>query len=211
MTVTAPRRPSRARLLKALFEEARRRARRRRLAYATAAAAALACGSAAFVVLDGGRSDDGSDRAPDRPVVAPGLALARTPYLGVSCPRANDIGCDRVGLAVWLRRPAARLTATVAGRRIAMRLPCGAGRQLEPCARYCRDRAIRQDQPCGTYFEGFLRPAGLTRGPLQVRPDRASRWTGARAPSGRVRLLAGYRDGGQAQTELRVPLRPGWG
>jgi hypothetical protein len=37
--------------------------------------------------------------------------FSQPPYVGVACPTANSIACDRVGLAIWLRRPAARVNA----------------------------------------------------------------------------------------------------
>ena len=42
--------------------------------------------------------------------------LARSPALGVSCPRQN--ACGRVGVAVWVTRRARSVTVAVLGRRI---------------------------------------------------------------------------------------------
>ena len=102
-------------------------------------AAQLACGG-------GDRPDREPARGDDRVVQAvPTLAvpLARLPYMGVSCNgRPNWIGCDRVGLYVYLDRHVAGLSASIEGREVPMR-PARGG----PDARH--------------NWEGFLRPAGL--------------------------------------------------
>jgi hypothetical protein len=66
--------------------------------------------------------------------------------MGVSCPVANSIACDRVGLAVSVKRPAELVTATVAGARLTMN--------------YRGDFLYRGDSP-RTEFDGFLQPAGI--------------------------------------------------
>jgi len=138
------------------------------------------------------------------------LALKREPYIGVSCRRPNSIACDRVGLAIWLHRPAARVTATINGRTVALGLPCGSAKYHETCSSYCRE--VGHDQPCGTYFEGSLRPAGLLDGPLKVKPDRGRyHWIGEHETVGVVRVTAAYRNGKTATITKRVPVRPGWG
>jgi hypothetical protein len=170
-----------------VIDAARRRQRRRRFG---AAALILAAGAGALVVA---RSGDGGAPA-RRPVapravaVAPGTVVART-YMGVSCRRANWIGCDRVGLAVWLKRPARTVTGTIAGR--PLRLPRASwGRRL---------------------FIGYLQPAGI-RERLHVVPDHPhDRWWGTQAPSPVVTLRMVYRDGRAVTTRLRVPLMAGWG
>lgn len=129
------------------------------------------------------------------------LRLAQQPYAGVRCPEANSIACDRIGLAVWLVRPAAGLTATVAGKPIRLAVPSiSRTGQGFYCARRC-------------YYEGALHPAGLLRpGPLQIRPD-AGRyyWAGRHPRSLVVRLVAHYRDGSSAATTVRIWLHAGWG
>src|SRR5687767_14960706 len=80
----------------------------------TASGPPIACGSAEDAQR--GRGGDG--------VQAPELAvpLARAPYMGVSCDgRPNWIGCDRVGLYVYLTHEVARLTASIEGRGVPMR------------------------------------------------------------------------------------------
>lgn len=183
--------------------------------YAAAAAGTLLLAAGGFLVVHHGPGNSADPvRAPSSPVTHTGrLALERKPYIGVSCKRPNDFACDRVGLAVWLRPPAAaQLVATISGRRVALQLPCARSTNGRPCATFCREPEVRRSQPCGTYFEGFLRPAGLMEGPLKVKPDRGhARWIGTNAPVAIVRLVAHYRDGRTAQTKLRVSLSPGWG
>jgi hypothetical protein len=149
----------------------------------------------------GGRAErpGGEGAAPAR------LLLARAPAIGVSCKVANDISCDRVGVAVWLRRPTKRLAASIDGRPVRLRVPCGKTVSGDSCASYCR-RAER-DQPCGTLFEGFLMPAGLMNGPLKVRTDLGTRWLGDDPPSATMRLRTA--EGGS--TEVEVPVWAGWG
>src|SRR2546429_277960 len=60
---------------------------------------ASACGS-----QPGQRPTAHRRAAPDAAEAPAKRLLARSPYLGVACPTANSIACDRVGLAVWLRR-----------------------------------------------------------------------------------------------------------
>jgi hypothetical protein len=133
---------------------------------------------------------------------AASLRLAQQPYAGVRCPGPNSIACDRVGLAVWLVKPAVRLTATVAGKPIRMAIPARV--RHEPGGYYCAHSC---------YFEGALRPAGLLQpGPLQIHPDAGKYfWAGRHPRALRIRLVAFYRNGTAASTTVRVLLHPGWG
>jgi hypothetical protein len=114
--------------------------------------------------------------------------------MGVSCDgRSNWIGCDRVGLYVYLTEDVARLTASIEGRRVSMR-PARGGEDA------------RHD------WEGLLKPAGLIDGPLRVRPDRGRyHWFGRRPVYGRVRLNVVDDDGRSATTRLRLRLAAGYG
>jgi hypothetical protein len=117
---------------------------------------------------------------------APAPKLARQPQIGVSCPRANSIRCDRVGLAIWLKHDPAHLSASIEGRPLKMRL---------------------LPNPQESHWEGFLQPAGLIDGALKVRPDRGRYyWTGKHPVYARVKISSG----GRART-LRVPVFAGWG
>ena len=118
----------------------------------------------------------------------------RGPYMGVSCKVPNSIACDRVGLAVWLPRRAKAVTAWFNGRR---RLELQTGRYVGGH---------------GTVWEGFLRPAGLSRGEwgrLDLRPG--GRWIGEGPAGAIVRLTARYADGTSVSRRMLVPLMPGWG
>ena len=141
---------------------------RRVLLIGLALAAAVLVGA---LVLAGGGDDDPPVRAAPRE-----LRLARAPYLGVSCRQPNSIVCDRVRLAVWLRAPVRRLSATIDGRSFRLRPP---------------------PQRDG-YWEGPLRPAALlTPGSaLHVIPDRGpDHWVGRHPVRTRVRLSAVEADG----------------
>lgn len=119
--------------------------------------------------------------------------LLRAPYLGVSCRRANSIACDRVGLAVWLRKPATAVAARVDGRPL-------------------RLRRGRRGPGGATYWQGFLQPAGLLNGPLAVTPDRGRfHWEGSHPKDAWVKLTVERPDGSQRSGSLTIPLRAGWG
>jgi hypothetical protein len=142
--------------------------------------------------LAGCGGDEARPRADSGPVTR--LELERAPYIGVSCPEPNSIRCDTVGLAVWLRKPARRLEATIEGRALAMRSP---GDLVGPR---------------GRGWEGYLKPAGLIDGPLTVRPEEGRwYWTGRSPVHAVVRLTAHYRGGRKARTRVRVFVSPGWG
>jgi len=118
--------------------------------------------------------------------------LRRTPYLGVACPQAHSIACDRVGLAVWLKRSAASVAAKINGQSL-------------------RLRAGRLDGRRPTYT-GYLQPAGLLHGPLEVTPDRSPYfWQGSHPKDARVLLQIRRSDGSMDTASLTVPLRAGWG
>ena len=131
----------------------------------------------------------GGDESPK-----PSLPLARTPYMGVTCDgRPNWIGCDRVGLYVWLRRHVPDLKASIAGRTVPMRRAQGG-----PDAR--------------NNWEGFLRPAGLIDGPLKVKPDRGRLyWFGRTPVSAPVRITVFDGNGRSATRTLRIRLAAGYG
>ncbi len=120
--------------------------------------------------------------------------VEREPYLGVACRTPNSIACDRVGLALWLATPAARVTATIGGRTFAL------------------DDETWSD-PRGDLHIGYLRRAGLSgTGPLGVTPDEPpERLVRADAARPLVHLRITRRDGRTETTRVRVGLHPGWG
>lgn len=114
-------------------------------------------------------------------------------YMGVACSKPNSIACDRVGLAVWLPRPATRLTASIAGRPLTMRMAGLAFRR-------------------GIEWDGYLQPAGMKDGALRVQPDRGTDyWIGSHGLAAYVELTAHYRDGSSATATELVDLGAGWG
>lgn len=118
--------------------------------------------------------------------------LSREPDVGVACPRANSIACDRVGLALWLAVPARRVTATIDGRAL----------RLHPT------RWRNKQAP----WIGYLQPAGLLDGELRVTPDRGrDHWEGRHPKHARVVVRITRPDGTRAVTRLTVALRAGWG
>jgi hypothetical protein len=118
--------------------------------------------------------------------------LSRAPEVGVACPRANSIACDRVGLAVWLKRPADRVTATIDGRPLRLHAGRPDGREA--------------------WYQGFLQPAGLLDGALKVTPDRGRlHWQGRHPKDARLRIVIRRASGATDRASLTVPLRAGWG
>ena len=184
----------------ALFEEARRRARRRRprAAFGGLALVLIAVGVALVVVTAHDGSVPTRPGAPAPVAVRPERVLERAPYLGVACPRTSSIACDRVGLAIFTRRAAAGVRATIAGRSFNL--------TDDP-------RQVGPHQPGQPYmFVGFLHHAGLRDGPLAVRVENdRSRWTGKHPVDATLRLLITLADRSQVTTTIRVPLEPGWG
>jgi hypothetical protein len=51
--------------------------------------------------------------------------LHGSPFLGLACKRATGNGCRRLGLAVWLARPATSVTAVVDGVTVPLRTHAG--------------------------------------------------------------------------------------
>jgi hypothetical protein len=135
-----------------------------------------------------GRLDRGACRRP----LPRRLQLRKPSYLGVRCPVANSLTCDRAGLAVWLRRPVRRLEATIDGRRFALRPP----------------------QQRDGFWEGVMRNAGFLRpgAALHVVPaGKRGHWEGLGAPRVVVRLTATAPDGATERADVVVDLRAGYG
>jgi hypothetical protein len=156
--------------------------------------------TAAFAAGCGG--DEGEQGAGDPGANQPARApaedlLRRDPYMGMSCRTPNSFACDRVGLAVWLREPAARVDAAIAGRELELDDPEWSGT--------AEDGERRM-------FAGFLQPAGLIDGPLRVTADAGpDRWIGREPVSTIVDLWIVRNDGATTTTTLEVGLSPGWG
>jgi hypothetical protein len=143
------------------------------------------------------------DPGPVRPGPTPAfgqqarLLQPRPPYVGVACPRANDFRCDRVGITVWLRRPALRVEAKVWGRRVVLNDAAWSG-------------PVRNGRR--TKFAGFLQPAGLLSGPHRLpRKNGATRWIGDPPMTVPVIINVFTAPNAAASASMRVRLSPGWG
>jgi hypothetical protein len=180
-----------------VIEEARRRQRRRRVFLAGTIFAAIAAGLA--VDLGGSDRSPGPGRSAPRAAATPsGLrspreVFSRPPYLGVACGMPNLVVCDRVGLAVWLRRPAVAVRATIAGRPVKLDDPGWSGPIHDGRRRL---------------FAGFLQPAGVAG---QVTPNAAGLWFGTGAPSPTIRVWIGHGHGRVVSTQTTAQLSAGWG
>lgn len=127
---------------------------------------------------------------------SPSVVFSQPPYMGVRCSVPNSIACDQVGLAIWLKRPAYSVTASIDGRAFAMN-------------RF-GDQLISQRRP-RTEFDGYLRPAGIVSS-MHVHPvPGTSTWLGDPTPLASVWLLINYGHSGYVTTHLDVPLMAGWG
>jgi len=126
----------------------------------------------------------------------------------VACPQPNAIACDRVGLAIWLKRPAISVTATIAGQPLKLDW-------------FGEEPRFASNKP-RTAFDGYLQPAGLTTR-LHVKPTEGPsldpvcgcrigpEWYGGNAPEPIVRLEIQYPNHSRVFTQLHVGLAAGWG
>jgi hypothetical protein len=114
------------------------------------------------------------------------LGLAQPPSLGIACPNQPNITpCGRAGIAIWLKRPAQHVKASVGGKTI--RLHAGGFGGTGP-----------------TYWEGYVHSSPTT---LQL----PAQWYGTK-PTRRIKLTLVVRySSGAATGATLVQLRPGWG
>jgi hypothetical protein len=168
--------------------------RRGPLLFATAFVFVLAAVVAAFRPWQSSLRDDGPSLSPAA-TETPVVTLAQDPGMGVSCPIGNDIGCDRVKIAIWLTEPVRHVAASIGDLSFEM----GA-------------RALA-DEPLGTFWEGILQPAGLLDGPLRLDPETVTegRWLGENAPIADVRIEIFVNDENRNVENVAVELRPGYG
>src|SRR4051794_38499099 len=167
--------------------------------FAVTVAVAAAIGYGASRSGQHGSSISGRLAAP--PARPSSLAIRGTPRLGISCPTPDDISCDEVGLIVQLKRPADRLAVAINGQPVAMQ---------RPLHRVCAPGAWA-NAPCGAFFQGYLRSAGLLHGRLAVQPDDGPhRWIGRTPVYAQVDMRAFYRDGSTAVATRRMRLSPGF-
>jgi hypothetical protein len=113
------------------------------------------------------------------------------PYLGVACHVANSIACDRVGVAVGFRPPAALVMAEIDGRLVTLNPP--------------------RDFP-DDLWQGYLYQAGLRHGPLAIGiAPGATRWSGTPEVQPYVTVTVFFEDGTVASRTSRGLLHPGFG
>ena len=111
--------------------------------------------------------------------------------MGVACHAG---ACDSVGLAVWLRRPAVSVSATIAGHPFGLTT--------------WQARTFTPSTP-RKMFVGYLTPLRLITHMRLVGPPSA--WPTTNSPSPLVSLHIIYRGGRVVTTRLRIPVQPGWG
>jgi len=123
--------------------------------------------------------------------VAAGAVFSQAPDMGVACHAG---ACDSVGLAVWLRRPAVSVSATIAGHPFG--LTTWQARPFTPST----PRKM---------FVGYLTPLRLITHIRLMGPP--SNWPTTNSPSPLVSLHIIYSGGRVVTTQLRIPVQPGWG
>ena len=172
-----------------VIDDARGRQRRRLSIVAVLAI----CAGIAVGLIVARTGNPSAARAPTFPApnrVAAAAVFSQAPDMGVAC---HSGACDSVGLAVWLRRPAVSVSATIAGH------PFGLTTwQARPFA----------PQTPRKMFVGYLTPLRLITSMQRVGPP--TDWTG-NWPQPLVSLRITYRSGRIVMTRLRVPVQPGWG
>jgi hypothetical protein len=118
-------------------------------------------------------------------IAAVSLGLSQQPMIGVACSGPNVTACGRIGIAVWLKRPATTVDAALAG--VKVRLHAGGFGGQAP-----------------TYWEGY---AHVSRARLRL----PVQWYGTR-PVRVMRLHLAIRYAALLATgSVRLRLRPGWG
>lgn len=148
-------------------------------------AALTACAAAVVAAVAAGGGPATRTPAP-RPAQ---LRSASLPYLGIRCHIANWAGCERIGVAVGLARPAVHVTVQVDGHLVTLSPPSDPGSHL---------------------WQGVLSGAGPRHGPLSVHA-RHGYWYGEPPVSAHVRVTAQFADGTTATRAGVEYLHPGYG
>ncbi len=125
--------------------------------------------------------------------VRPSAILARSPYMGVAVCHPSSASCYRIGLAVWLKRPARSVAAT----------SIGTGSSL---SRGDRSGIVMVGHVRRREFIGFSKPAGLVPHAYLRTPDVI-----VGTPVAVVRLTIRTGHGKTFVTRVRVPVQAGWG
>jgi hypothetical protein len=174
-----------------VLDDARGRQRRRLSIVAVLAI----CAGIAFGLIVSRSGNPWTTRTPSLRVpsrVAPAAVFSQAPDMGVACHSGS---CNSVGLAVWLRRPAVSVSATIAGH--PFDLTTGQARPFAP-------------QTPRKMFVGYLTPLQLVTG-MRLVNGPPSTWPTANSPHPLLSLRITYRGGRVVMTRLRVPVQPGWG
>lgn len=190
-----------------VIDDARRHRRRRRRLIGVTIAATLAAGIVALQVATRPQRQHVPATAHSSvPTVVPSTVLSRQPWLGSSCPGPHSVAalkrtpevplCDRVGLAIELRKPAVTATATINGQTFSL------------------DNHAESSPPLnGTgkrlALAGFLQNARFLHGPFKTITFR----NGIRQhfTVENVHLVIDYGAGHKIQTSLQLLGYGGWG
>ena len=127
-------------------------------------------------------------------IEAPRLVFRENPYMGISCDWPNTVACDRVGLIVRLRRPAA-VTATIDGLALSLNDPTWSG-------------AFPTGRPTIFIYAGFLQPADMTTR-MHVPPS-SKLFIKSPPPPASVWFRLDFGNGNVVLTHEDVQLEPGW-
>ncbi len=177
-----------------VINRARARRRRRVAAWGISTVAALTAASIGAAVLAGGGGGARSER------VSPDVLLSQPPDMGITCGTPH---CDRIGLSVWLRRPARSVCAVVDGQHIALSPRLAAAFLPGPAAR-------------ATMFSGYARIPALFKhlhlwsgpGPVSWYEQSTSVWP---APLVAITISPKARSNVTYTTALNIPLAAGYG
>ena len=164
-----------------LIAAARERQQRRRLVIAIALVVACAAAYGGYRAVAG--SGSGATNSGVLPLSS--VLATQEPMIGIACPVGNRTTCGRVGIAVWLIRPASSVTATISGTNV--RLHAGGFGGQGP-----------------TYWEGYTHLASSTL-------NLPAYWEGSK-PTRYLPVHLTINSGtGKAMGSLKLFLRPGWG
>lgn len=126
------------------------------------------------------------------------LGVSYGPYLGISCPGANSVHCDGIGLDLVLGKKAVGVSASIGNRTFPLKTP-----------------GLHDVRARGRDWIGYLGHAGLARkdSPLYIGKNaRGEDWAGDPPVYVPVRVAATYADGHRAVRVFpHVVLRPGFG
>jgi len=178
-----------------VIDEARARQWRRRI-LGTVIVAAAGIAAVLLALVGPGGSGPVAQSIATPSTVASGTVLARQPYMGMACVSPTAQICNRIGVAIWLRTPAATAIARFDGKSLAL------------------DSFKSSDAPVNgkhKFLAGFLQPGPfLNSGPFKALIAGMGR-NGWQAPITHVNLVIDYGSGHTVQTSTIVIGFGGWG